>query len=198
MARRRAQRRRNQDPDESTGLAGWLYTDLLLGLAVVFLGSAAFLVPKPEEPAKPRPPGSTSAVPTTTLKKVKLCQSLYAAAGEVEAGIYVVLPASLAGEQLRIEFERRLREELDQENQKPQVQAEGALSFEGLRLGYVRALAGGQNNKEFAERLLERLSVLFPLEFEGTPLRAGWTNSVAAGQVGLEILPYVSRPCKKN
>ena len=39
MVNRRRRTRKGDDVDESVGLSGWLYTDLMLGLAVVFLGA---------------------------------------------------------------------------------------------------------------------------------------------------------------
>ena len=55
-------RRSKVTDDEVLGLSGWLYTDLLLGLMVVFLGSVSFLVPR----LKAEPGDSEGPVPTTT------------------------------------------------------------------------------------------------------------------------------------
>ena len=55
-------RRSKVTDDEVLGLSGWLYTDLLLGLMVVFLGSVSFLVPR----SKAEPGDSEGPVPTTT------------------------------------------------------------------------------------------------------------------------------------
>ena len=46
--------------DEAVNLSGWLYADLLLGLAVVFLGAAFIVVKAVDEPA--------TATPTTTTE----------------------------------------------------------------------------------------------------------------------------------
>ena len=44
MVNRRRRTRKNAEGDDLVGLSGWLYTDLMLGLAVVFLGAAVFFV----------------------------------------------------------------------------------------------------------------------------------------------------------
>jgi hypothetical protein len=203
--RRRGRSDRAGEPqDEPTALAGWLYTDLLLGLAVVFLGSVAFLVPKSEPEVSAKPPRSsvpkTTTPPssTTTLKKVRMCQSLYVPAQDAEQGIWLLLSSSSNDEQLRSEFETQLRQQFDEENAKPEVQEEGLIVFEKARLGYLRAQAGGANNSIVAQRVLDRLERMFPDLFEGSAGRAGWTDRVAVGKVGIEVLPYVSRPCRKN
>ena len=55
--------------DDPTGLAGWLYADLLLGLAVVFLGSLTFVVVRGSgdgDAAEVAPTSSTATATTTT------------------------------------------------------------------------------------------------------------------------------------
>lgn len=52
-----------QDND-TAGLSGWLYTDLLLGLAVVFLGTVSFVIPSKAD--KPPENGGTATTTTTT------------------------------------------------------------------------------------------------------------------------------------
>ena len=50
----------SEPEDEAVNLSGWLYADLLLGLAVVFLGAAFIVVKAVDEPA--------TATPTTTTE----------------------------------------------------------------------------------------------------------------------------------
>lgn len=197
MRHRRRSSGSAEPQDEPTALAGWLYTDLLLGLAVVFLASVAFLVPKTESDTSGKPPRiTTPRSTTTTLKKPKLCDSLYSPAREAESGIWLVIPASLTNAELLATFPGLLQGEFDVENTKLLAEGSGILYFDQVRLGYVRGQAGGQGNEQVAANLLDRLAGLFPQQFEGAALRAGWSGKQKVGQVGLEILPYVARPCK--
>jgi hypothetical protein len=59
MRRRRPQ----QADDDSTGLSGWLYTDLLLGLVAVFIGTATFTVARTS--TADGTPGDVPETPTT-------------------------------------------------------------------------------------------------------------------------------------
>jgi hypothetical protein len=56
------------NPDRDTsGLSGWLYTDLLLGLTVVFLGTVSFIIPSQAEPIEEEngvPATTTTTIPT--------------------------------------------------------------------------------------------------------------------------------------
>lgn len=69
-----SRRRRVANPsvmDESSGLAGWLYTDLLLGLAVVFLGTVGFTaMTKEDETATVTTSTTTSTTTTTTTTTI--------------------------------------------------------------------------------------------------------------------------------
>lgn len=69
-----SRRRRVANPsvmDESSGLAGWLYTDLLLGLAVVFLGTIGFTaMTKEDETATVTTTTTTSTTSTTTTTTI--------------------------------------------------------------------------------------------------------------------------------
>jgi hypothetical protein len=86
--RGRRRSRSTNSSDDVVGMAGWMYTDLLLALAVVFLGSIAILVygsgpegtggPEenpPEEPAEE----TTTSTTSSTLPPVE-CTILYSLA----------------------------------------------------------------------------------------------------------------------
>ncbi|CAB4887861.1 unannotated protein [freshwater metagenome] len=63
----RLRHRPDAPDDDPTGLAGWLYTDLMLGLVVVFLGSVTFMTARaPDPPAIAEPAATTTTTTTTT------------------------------------------------------------------------------------------------------------------------------------
>lgn len=43
-------KRKHRETDDVPGLAGWLFTDLLLGISLIFLATTAFVITKPSEP----------------------------------------------------------------------------------------------------------------------------------------------------
>ena len=81
MVNRRRRTRKGDDVDESVGLSGWLYTDLMLGLAVVFLGATVIKlsVDSPKEDGSTV--ATTTTTTTTTLPPIALCSALYAPEG---------------------------------------------------------------------------------------------------------------------
>ena len=145
--RRRATSARLDDGDETVGLAGWMYTDMLLGLVVVFLGSISVVVPMivlANEPGgelatTTTTTTTTATTTTTTTAPVPLCTTLYtspAGQSEKKDGIWIEIPNNLRGEQLKAKFKEDLESEYAAETGIEGLSIKGI----GLLLGY-----GGYN-----------------------------------------------------
>ena len=139
--------RRHSPPleqDDDAGLAGWLYTDLLLGLAVVFLAGTTFFVPKLLDDDKPAEAGTVTT--TTTTIPVDLCTSLYAADGSQEdktRGIWFTIERDRQSpENMAAEFDSKLRQQIDDENFSRIQQGLPAINYEGLRIGLMLVYGG--------------------------------------------------------
>jgi len=203
---------RDSSSEDDAGLAGWLYTDLLLGLAVVFLAGTAFVVPalsSDEEDVDAVPTSSTSSTTTTTTIPVEYCTSLYSVdnATEKEQGIWVVVTKSSNSENVVQQFEDGLIKELSDESLA--LIAQGKPLFEvadgkiGLMIAYG-GFAGDQPSigardaqRAFNQINESRLRYLFAenAEFAESVQRFFGTKSVRDNQVGFEIFPYIESPC---
>ena len=104
--------------DESAGLAGWLYTDLLLGLLVVFLGGVAFFVPQITQDDGEAATTSTSAPASTSTTSVEQSGTLIpttvpvpmcVALGGEDQITRVTLSRSWSDEQLVAEAEAQIQ-----------------------------------------------------------------------------------------
>ena len=94
MKRRRSRKLKHADGENLSDVAAWLYTDLLLGLAVVFIGGGAFLVQrKGEEPAK----GATEIVQPLTYQLS--CEE-----------VLITVSRNTSTDQIAFEVETKLRE----------------------------------------------------------------------------------------
>jgi len=206
----------NDDGDDA-GLAGWLYTDLLLGLAVVFLAGTAFVVPQliEDEPvASADPVVPTSSTTTTTTIPIDYCSSLYAVDGSQDdktRGIWVVVDRNTRDPEAMVsQFEEGLAFELEQENQL--LLSRGAKPFElaKVNIGLIIVYGGyssteSPNDGQIRARQQiypairdSRLSYLFDggQGFPPTIQRIfGTRRDVAAEQVGFDIFPYIESPC---
>ena len=199
------------DQDDDAGLAGWLYTDLLLGLAVVFLAGTTFFVPKLI--ADDAPAGATETTTTTTTIPVDLCTSLYAADGSQEdktRGIWFTIDRDRqTPENMAVEFDLKLRQQIDEENFSRLQLGLPLLNYEGLRVGLI-LVYGGFADDETPERgqlrarnevfpvIATRLGSLFDKDekFPASILRFfGTTKDVDSNQVGFDVYPYVESPC---
>ncbi len=201
--RRRSGDGGTRDPDEAAGLAGWLYTDLLLGLVVVFLGAIAFVVPAlaggddgDEEVVRPTIASTTT---TSTVPLPPTCRSLLPTTDERDDSILVFIPTTLADEELKAVFEESVRAQLIKYSFGPGAQSDPpvALNFEQLQVGLALASGyGAQGGQDAARQLVERLRVLAPDEMGGVVGRYFWTTlNLEPNVVRLELLPYVEGPC---
>jgi hypothetical protein len=202
-----------EDTGDDAGLAGWLYTDLLLGLAVVFLAGTAFVVPqltKDEVDADSVSAESTTSTSTTTTIPVEYCTSLYSVDGadQKEEGIWVVVNKSSNSDAVVDQFELGLRAELEAEN--PTLVSQGKIpwDFSNLKIGLLLVYGGFPGDRDAnwgandAERVLNgirtsRIRSLFDgnSEFPKSIQRSFGTRSVGANQVGFDVYPYIESPC---
>lgn len=131
-SRRRHVRRRG---DDAAGLAGWLYTDLLLGLAVVFLGAITFTAAtKPDESATPTTTPATTASSTTTSTTVPPTTVPPEPCGlrretEEKVNRIRLTNAGVSDEALAAEFRAKLAEKLGQRGLDPDTVVGFALVF---------------------------------------------------------------------
>lgn len=204
MARRRRSGDRPSEPDEAAGLAGWLYTDLLLGLVVVFLGAIAFVVPAlaggddgDESVVRPTTPSTTTT--TTTIPTLpRTCRSLLPTTDERDDSILVFIPTRLGDDELRARFEESVTSQLLEYSFGIGAQRDPplSLSYDQLEVGLALASGyGSQGGQNDARELVDRLRLLLPNEMGVAVGRYFWTTQIPSGQVRLELLPYVDGPC---
>ena len=203
---------RDSASEDDAGLAGWLYTDLLLGLAVVFLAGTAFVVPAlsaDEEPDDAVPTSSTSSTTTTTTIPVEYCTSLYSVDGasDKEQGIWVVVDKSSDAENVVNDFEQGLIRELSDESLALIAQGKPLFELDEAKIGFMIAYGGyagdqpsqGANDAQRAFNQIResRLRYLFAEndEFSESIQRYIGTKSVRSNEVGFEIFPYIESPC---
>lgn len=156
--------RRRPREDDTAGLAGWLYTDLLLGLAVIFLGAIAFsAATKPEESATPITTTTTSTTTTTTPPTTLPPVPCTMRAEQVPRETRVKLATNVSDEQLRQEFEMKVTE---------------VLSRIGLpldsRVGFALVFGAGRTDNDGerqAAALADRLRMLSTQRFGTTGVR---------------------------
>ena len=211
--RQRFRRVATSGEDETVGLAGWMYTDLLLGLAVVFLGSIGFVLAgrdavagDPEESFAPQSTVSTSSTSTTsttttTTLPPEQCTILYAPAENSRDGINIKGLDARDGDQFLADFEKQLEARLEQENQ---VLAEAGsflppFEFDALQIGIAIATGGGGTPGEGNSRARETLQILktqFPDQLGQTAVRTQWRSSGdRVREVDIEVFPTITGDC---
>ena len=199
MVNRRRRIRKGDDIDESVGLSGWLYTDLMLGLAVVFLGAAVIKLPD----LMTNEEGETvvaSTTTTTTTIPIKLCTSLFAPDDQRNDDLLVKVRTSSEGQQLIDEFKYGLIVLYDNLNSRPDVQESGfVFDVETTKIGLVLARAGsnqsGNDTSSNARETRNKLGQLLPDIMGSAPGRDSYTTKIDESLVGMEILPLIELPC---
>ena len=208
---------RSSVAEDDAGLAGWLYTDLLLGLAVVFLAGTAFVVPAlsaDDELDDAIPASSTSSTTTTTTIPVEYCTSLYAVDGSQDdktLGVWVVIDRNTRDVDSMVnEFEQNLRSELEQENFALLGKGTPPFEIEDLKIGLVIVYGGYSSSETPNDGQLRGRNVIYPairdsrLSYlfaggDGFPPTIqrfiGTRKDVGANQVGFDIFPYIESPC---
>jgi hypothetical protein len=197
MVNRRRRIRKGDDIDESVGLSGWLYTDLMLGLAVVFLGAAVIKLPD----LMTNEEGETVVASTTTTTiPIKLCTSLFAPDDQRNDDLLVKVRTSSEGQQLIDEFKYGLIVLYDNLNSRPDVQESGfVFDVETTKIGLVLARAGsnqsGNDTSSNARETRNKLGQLLPDIMGSAPGRDSYTTRIDESLVGMEILPLIELPC---
>jgi hypothetical protein len=197
MVNRRRRIRKGDDIDESVGLSGWLYTDLMLGLAVVFLGAAVIKLPD----LMTNEEGETVVASTTTTTiPIKLCTSLFAPDDQRNDDLLVKVRTSSEGQQLIDEFKYGLIVLYDNLNSRPDVQESGfVFDVETTKIGLVLARAGsnqsGKDTSSNARETRNKLGQLLPDIMGSAPGRDSYTTRIDESLVGMEILPLIELPC---
>ena len=199
MVNRRRKIRQSNDADESVGLSGWLYTDLMLGLAVVFLGAAVIKLPD----LRTNDEGETvvaSTTTTTTTIPIKLCTSLFAPDDQRNDDLLVKVHTNYEGQQLIDEFKFGLTVLYDNLNSRPDVQESGfVFDVETTKIGLVLARAGsnqsGKDTSPNARETRNKLGQLLPDIMGAAPGRDSYTTKIDESLVGMEILPLIELPC---
>lgn len=211
--RRSAVRARMEDDDETVGLAGWMYTDMLLGLVVVFLGSISIVIPVRALVDEPDDEGTavvatttsttttTAPIATTTTVEVAQCPRLFiseAGRENPQNGIWVEFPNTLRGPELGSSFDLQLAQQLAEEPGLQQSLAANPRPPIGLAIGagwYDASREDPGAGEDRAKALLDRLVIERGGDFESTILRPGGRRGVRPGYVGIEIYPIVVGPC---
>lgn len=197
MVNRRRRIRKSGSADESVGLSGWLYTDLMLGLAVVFLGAAVIKLPD----LMTNEEGETVVASTTTTTiPIKLCTSLFAPDDQRNDDLLVKVHTNYEGQQLIDEFKYGLTVLYDNLNSRPDVQESGfVFDVETTKIGLVLARAGssqsGKDTSSNARETRTKLGQLLPDIMGSAPGRDSYTTKIDESLVGMEILPLIELPC---
>ena len=215
---RRHRRRQGTGEDETVGLAGWMYTDLLLGLAVVFLGSIAFAIrasggsptdeqsegsatPTTEVTSEPTATTSTSSTTTTTTLPPEVCTVLYSPSESSQDGFTIRIPGRQGDEQLAAAFRQAVEDEIVEQNAR--IESEDLVfppfNFEDLRISIVIVSGDGSDRfggNQLARQTMSRLKTLFPEQLDLAVVRAQWTVREGSS-VGIELFPTVSDECTK-
>ena len=197
MVNRRRRTRKGDDVDESVGLSGWLYTDLMLGLAVVFLGAAVIKL----SVDSPKEDGSTVATTTTTTTTTLppvICSKLVVPPGDRENTILVAVPKYLEGQELVTRFKEGLGTLYSFLSSAPGVLEPGAkqLDVNSTQIGLILAISGGDTNATEAKQVREELYSLLPEIIPvGTPGRDTYSTKYDSGDVVMEVFPLSEFPC---
>jgi hypothetical protein len=197
MVNRRRRIRKGDDIDESVGLSGWLYTDLMLGLAVVFLGAAVLKFPAVVSNEDGEVVPSTI---TTTLPPIELCSALYAPEGSRDETPLVRVRKNADPVTKEREFRDGLQVLYDFLNAKEFFVTNGVvLNIDSTKIGLILAQAGwngrGTGSNRDATELRAELAVLLPEILQNTPGRDTYGQNVDPEYVAMEILPLIELPC---
>lgn len=187
---RRPRTQRPDRADDVPGLAGWLYTDLLLALAVVFLGAAGYSIAASaasdaeDEAAEATTTTSTTTtiVPTSEVP-VELCTTL---GGENQIFRVENLDPRWDDATLQQNAEFQISLKLAEKGLAPDSAIGFSLAFGGpdLRSGPDRAQA-----------LTSRLQVLLPERLGLMRFRSYGDTSLNASTVNIDMFPLVQSVC---
>lgn len=186
MGRSRRRRSGSRHSDgEILGYAGWVYSDLLLGIAIVFLAAVSFQAILPisseELVADEDPPEDEGAFeepePASCLAGISLVH------------IEVLLPHTLRGPELVDVASREMDRLLVEEFDKP---------LEETAFGLMLVFAGHPDSSvgtARAAKMSDEILAVFPDPFQQVVTRAYWGGRALGDQVRLDLFPYITEPC---
>jgi hypothetical protein len=178
------------DDDENLlGLSGWVYSDLLLGIAIVFLAAVSFQAINP-----------VVAESELVVEELEAEVEVEEIERSCTAGIglnhiEVFIPYDLRGvpllERVELSIETGLADVY------PDVDPNAAT------FGFMLAFGGSADSGEGGARALassEAVIALLPERFERVVSRAYWggRGRELAGNVRLDLFPYITEPCDDN
>ena len=207
----------HSDPErETSGLAGWMYTDLLLGLAVVFLGSIGVVLLGPDTDGRPDTieqddqsldtqteqtidPTTTTSTSTTIpgmpIEELEICPVLYLPSEDSDDGFKITIPGRLNVDTLAETFRSEMGPRLAAENRKLPPGAP-PFRFDDMDIALAIIFYGptGENDREISRQAFEVLANSFPRQFERAVVRPGIITS-GNPYTSIEILLLIDRPC---
>lgn len=182
---RRSRRLESRSEGDILGHAGWVYSDLLLGVAVVFLAAVSFpailpILPEAEDEVEPVDEAVEEEVePPTCLAGISLVH------------IEVLLEHTLRGSELAgvasREMDRLLRERFNQ-------------PLDETTFGLMLAFGGHPDSGVGSSRaagITDDIVQVLPDAFPQVVTRAYWggSSSELANRVRLDLFPYITEPC---
>ena len=216
MTRRKSSFRR-QNGDEASGLAGWMYTDLLLGLAVVFLGSIGVVVfassDSSQDPGGETPTAegevngdfesdgiSTSSTSSTSTVPIEMCSVLYDPPVDSSDGLQINIPGRPSADEMAREFQTKLTEKLRVINRSlPQGMQQ--FSFSSIDIALVLTYHGpmpdGSSGNTEAKAIFDGLRRDFPSQFENAVGRHLKRTS-GPRSTTIEVFLVYERPCNQT
>ena len=211
MSRYRRQIGRSDPERETSGLAGWMYTDLLLGLAVVFLGSIGVVLigastdedftgeqTSEEDPAlqvEEDRESTTTTDPEPPAKETEICPVLYLPPDDPEDAFKITIPGKLSLGNLASTFRSEMGRRISAENRRLPAGVP-LFNFNNLNIALALIYYGpdGENDKEIAREAFDNLVANYPRQFGGAVLRPGLITS-GGTRVSIEIFLLTERPC---
>ena len=198
-----------------------MYTDLLLGLAVVFLGSIGVVVATSTDESPPavaaddgdsepaeaggKPTTSTTSTSTSTSTTtsttvpLETCQVLYEPAEDPEEAFLVRIYGRPDADDFAAQFRREISDRLYRENR---LRTDGGerFYFDTINVALVivyhgpSGVPGPKTDTEIAEQIYADLKASFPRQFANAVPRTGKRTSGKL-QTSIEIFINYERPC---
>lgn len=187
MTRRTSRRRNRISQGDPLAIVGWVFADLLLGVALVFLGT------QPGDPSAGRAAPTTTTTTTTTVPpSTTTTSTTIAKVPPGVSGSYRCIrvptdPARLAnGGPEGDQYAQQLAAELDQ--------ALRANGLAGRKAGIVLAFGTASSSgvgKQYAQLYIERVLPKVPATFGTSAARPFWGAGNDTGSIELNIYPLV-------
>lgn len=185
MRRRRQQT--SGDSEDLLGLSGWLYSDLLLGIAVVFLAAVSFETILPVVAEVPIEEVQEEVEPLEP-ETVELRQCL---AGIALDHVEVFVARDLRGQALADAVMGRVQEALSDQ---------AVIDPSAVTFGFMLAFGGAEDPNQgisYARAVSDSLIASMPERFERVVTRSYWGGRSAdlSQRVRLDVFPYITEPC---